>query len=280
MTNKNVNGQSAEVVDNDTEEVNNKNSDDSHKDTAYTAHKTQSEKHTRWFSPMLITILLALPLAAVIAYIYMPDELSQYFVSENNTETAGISDSANKPTNTDYIPTAGGLNTQPGSNTQNVPASVATTSATNSQPHASPSDWAAQQRADFERGRAEFLKRNADGYAKQWPSAEAPEPPQWVKDRQQQMQQQYAAMQKQREQYMKQMQEQQARWGNYQNPHQPTLSQDQQDLAVNRQPQQSMMPYTQGYPVNPYNQQPRNYQPAPAYYYGPYARPYAYPGYR
>ena len=280
--------------------------------------KKHDAKESGLVSPMLITVLLALPVAAVIAYVFMPDEFNEVVamvtpdsseVSESRDST-GMQNSSNQAAvNQGFVPVAPG--TQAG----------ATNLAVNNQNQQQA--WADKQRAEFEQRRAEFEKRRAQNYGDQWASSTPPEPPQWVKDRQAEMEKQRLEMEKQREQYMKEMAEQQAKWTqnngfnqpsmyqqgmNPQSMNQPPMYQQgmnpqamnqqgmnqqgmnrapvnpyQQQAVVNRPPQQMQQPPVQQYGqhprYNPYNQPMQQYYPAPAYNYGPYGRPYGYPGY-
>ena len=134
-------------------------------------------------------------------------------------------------------------------------------------------------------------KRNADNYAQQWQPAAQPEPPQWVKDRQ-------ADMEKQRAQYIRAMAEQQAQWENNNRMNQMRMNSYQQNAANNQpyyaqQPamqhpqnrpyyaQQPVMQYPQNQQYNPNNQPPQQqqyYYSAPGYNNGPYNAPYGWQG--
>jgi len=101
------------------------------------------------------------------------------------------------------------------------------------------------------------------------------EPPQWVKDRQ-------AEMEKQRAQYMKDMAEQQARWEENMKRNQMQMNPYQQPPA-NTQPynaQQPPMPYQKNQQYNPANQPPpQYYNRQPMYNYGPNYAPNYGPNY-
>lgn len=145
MTSKNVENQNADAADNNAESPAPKQQGYTSKETAYAAHKTKQDKRSRLASPMLITVLLALPVAAVIAYVYMPDELNKYLSFGSSLETTGSKDAANSTNSTDYIPVTASTDspvaTQPGGYAihQYQPQY-------NQQP-----DWMEQQRAEFEK---------------------------------------------------------------------------------------------------------------------------------
>lgn len=235
-------------------------------------------KPKRSMSPMLLTVLLALPIALVIAYIVSPDVFNRYLSMpfSDEEEVTTTTRSAADTGSVAYVPqeaTQGAL--------QNSPVT----------------DWQAKRSADIEQRRAELAQRPAvnyppSSYSPQWAQNSPAEPPQWVKDRQ-------AEMEQQRQQYMKEMSEHQARWTNSQMPqyypqnnsapqnmpqqgsNQAYVNPYQQNTDVNRPQSQPMQPqgYYQQYNPYPYPAQQRYYA-APMQYYAPANRPYAYPGYR
>lgn len=276
MTSKNVENRNADAADNNAESPAPKQQGYTSKETAYAAHKTKQDKRSRLASPMLITVLLALPVAAVIAYVYMPDELNKYLSFGNSLEATASKDAAKSTNSTDYIPATAGMDSP-----------VATQSGDyaihqyqpqyNQQP-----DWMERQRAEFEKRRSGYQQYHANRLNNQSPPATSVGSPQWVIDRQAEIEKQRAEMQKQREQYLKQVQEQQARWVNNQASQQAQyhsgISPYQQHAGANRQPAQPM-PYAQYQRYNPYHPA-QGYPPAPIYYYAPNNGAYGYPGYR
>ena len=241
------------------------------KTSADNAYKTSAvhkdEKKSGMLSSMLLTILLALVVVVVFAYYYMPDKFNQYLSFTSASESEALTEDA----------------AQSSSDTSGfVPTAPAANYASNNQMQQQQADWAAQQRADFDKRRAEFQKRNAANYSQQWQPATPPEPPQWVKERQ-------AEMEKQRAQYMKEMSEQQAKWAeaykqnqmnqmNQMNPYQQNPANNQ---PYNNNTQRPVMPYQQYPHYNPANQPPpQYYSRPPAYNYAPYYAPYGWQGNR
>jgi hypothetical protein len=276
MTNKNVENKNADAADNNAEKSAPNQQGYTSKETAYAAHKTKQDKRSGLASPMLITVLLALPVAAVIAYVYMPEELNKYLSFDNSLETTASKDAANSTNRTDYIPATASMDspvaTRPGDYAihQHQPQY-------NQQP-----DWMERQRAEFEKRRSEYQQYNANRLNNQSPPATSVGSPQWVIDRQAEIEKQRVEMEKQREQYLKQVQEQQARWVNNQASQQAQyhsgINPYQQHAGANRQPAQPM-PYAQYQRYNPYRPA-QGYPPAPIYYYAPNNAAYGYPGYR
>jgi len=252
-------------------------------DNAYKSSAThKNEKKSGFFSPMLITVLLAFAVIIAVTYYYMPDKFNQYLSFSSASESEASTDA-------DVVVSA-----QSSSENQGfVPTAPAANYASNN--HLQQANWAAQQRADFDKRRAEFAKRSADNRPQQWQSATPSEPPQWIKDRQ-------AEMEKQRAQYMKDMAEQQAKWEESYKRNQMRMNPYQQQ-AVNNQPyygQRPVMPNQPPQQNNPVNQPPQQYNPAnqppqqynpanqpppqyyyrpPAYNYAPYYAPYGWQGY-
>ena len=273
MTSKNEMSQSADIAGDKKSDADTKETKQDTKSTGYAGAKSsankKSAKKSGILSRMILTILLAFFVLTVYAYFYMPDEFNQY-LSFNDTS---------EPTSEQGL--SSGVN-----NSDSVPAALVTNYAMNNQTQQA--DWAAQQRADFEKRRAEFQNRNNENYSQQrqlqqrHPMAQT-EPPQWVKDRQ-------AEMEKQRAQYMKHMAEQQARWEEsmkrnhmqmspYQqqgNTGQPYNAQ--QPVMRYQQNQQPVMQYQQNQQYNPANQPPQYYSRPPAYNYPPNYAPYGWQG--
>ena len=260
MTSKNELGINAENSGENDDSVKKENNDKSNNQDSVSSSKQQDDKKSSWASPMLITIVLALSVVAAIVYVYMPDEFNRYLSSDDSSNSSDVATS----------------DTQ--NNGQQQFSDAPNSMVMNGTSQANHQDWAAAQRADFEKRRAEFQQRNAVNYDTQWAS-KPPEPPQWVKDRQVEIEKQRAVMEKQREQYIQEMVKQQNRWANNQGYNQPVQNAYQQNTAVNNrshlQPQQ-FTPYGHNQAYNPYYRQARPYYPQAPMYNN---RAYGYPGY-
>ncbi|MFK5892755.1 MAG: hypothetical protein QM504_06010 [Pseudomonadota bacterium] len=257
MTSKNDVGLNTESSGENDNDVNKENNDKLNNKGAATSSKQQEVKKSFWASPMFITIALALPAAAVIAYVYMPDELSRYLSFDNSSNVA----------------------TSVTHNNAQEQISVAPNSTVmNSNIQTNHNDWVAEQRADFDKRRAEFQQRNAVNFDNQWASQPL-ELPQWVKDRQVEIEKQRAEIEKHRKQYMQEMVKQQNRWVNNRGYNQPAQNTYYQNAPVNNQPQlppQQVKPYGPNQAYNPYYRQARPYYPPAPMYNN---RPYGYTGY-
>ena len=261
--------------------------------------KKEPEKKTRFFSPLLITLLLAIPVAGYILYINMPDQFNKWtsmlnFSSdadnsvtddmsaeneqsqfadnsaEMGDESSSVNDALSNSSKSQMMAGKGGevANNRSGSLGQAQEPEWLVTQRNDMEKRRAEynkkhpeSEWAAKQRADMEKRRLEFQKISEAQYATRM---KQPEPPQWVKDRQ-------AAMEKQMAQYNK-------NWSN-------NAMQNNRPSAYRQQP--VMNPYQQnnaamngrvppGYnPVNGYQQPPRQYYrsyypPNPYYNNAPY----------
>ncbi|MDH5472957.1 MAG: hypothetical protein OEY87_10275 [Gammaproteobacteria bacterium] len=261
-----------------------------HEDTA-----TQDNNGHK-FSPLLITLLVAIPIAGIIAYINMPESFNRLFSSSNNSSSSAPNPYTH-PEMTNYAATNQWNRQQP--------------------------EWVTQQRDDMEKRRAEFLKQNAGNYPQNPGAMEPPEPPQWVKDRQAEMPQWSKDGKMEAPQWVKDRQAEMPQWvrdrqaemeremakyqqpntypnnrgynwtpeppaymqhpgpNSYQQPNQPMI--DNQAQAY-QNPVNAYPPQGQGqnqynnsynYPVNPYYNAPYYYGPGPNYY-----GPYGWNGYR
>ena len=271
MTSKKEMSQSADTADDKQSDADIKETKQDTKSTGYARSKSSANKKpaktSGVFSRMILTILLACLVLVVYAYFYMPDKFNQYLSFNDTSESTNGQGMSSGVTNSDSVP---------------VPAVPVANYAMNNQTQQA--DWAAQQRTDFEKRRAEFQNRNAKNYAQQRQPMAQTEPPQWVKDRQ-------AEMEKQRAQYMKNMAEQQARWEEsmkrnqmQMNPYQqPTANAQsytaQQPAMRYQQNQQPIMQHQQNQYYNPANQPPPQYYGRPpAYNYPPNYAPYGWQG--
>ena len=266
MTSKNEMSQKSDTRGDKDPDVDTKETKQESKSTGYAGAKYSAnkkhEKKSGVLSRMLITILLAFTVLVVYAYFYMPDKFNEYVYFNDSSESNNGQAVSNDADNSGLIP-----------------ATPAENYAMNNQ--AQQADWAAQQRANFEKRRAEFQNRHAENYAQQrqaqqrQPMAQT-EVPQWVKDRQ-------ADMEKQRAQYMKNMAEQQARWEESMKRNQMQMNSYQQPATNAQQPamryQQNQQPAMQYQQYNPANQPPpQYYNRPPVYNNAPYQAPYGWQG--
>ena len=239
--------------------------------------KEKPETEGRRFSPMLITLLIAVPVVGFIAYANMPGPFNNLASS-----VSSVFSSAPEQSN----PNNGYAQPQLPVQTAEDPRRRADTLAMNQSRYQQP-EWVSQRRADMEKRRLEFEKQNADRYAANQTAMQPPEPPQWVKDRQAQMEQQRARYQQQRN-----MPQQPANWRYNDAPQAPAYMQHpgmnpnqannnaaqlqapQNQNPANVNPQYQRQYYNaRPYPVNP------NYYNGQGYGYGPRNVPYGWNGY-
>ncbi|MCW8922320.1 MAG: hypothetical protein OQK69_01635 [Gammaproteobacteria bacterium] len=219
-----------------------KSGDDSAKDTvkkvepAAASASVEDSPKTGFYklSSILMAMIVAVPAGMIVAYVAMPDQLNEMFSTTSAVESQQL--------NVYQMP-------------PQMPAQVASENFNRNQEP----EWVAQQRAEMEKRRAEFDKKNAASRA----AAEA-EMPQWVKDQQA---------------FMKKEQERQQEWakrsaGQAYNV-QPNMPGYMNNAGVNAY-QQNPGQYYNGYPqpINPYN----NYN-VPYNAYGSYYPPYGWNGY-
>lgn len=223
--------------------------------------KKPVESKSSNFSPLLLTILVVIFAAGVLAYLDNQgqfDDLQSPF--SNSTSSSEVYD--------------GGLASQP----QTSPYANAAKWNRPQEP-----EWVAQRRAEMEKRRAEYEKQRTEQFASNNNEANhfaSSEPPQWVKDQQ-------AKMKREQAKYYEQWAKQSAEMANNRVPgyiRQPDMNRPQaggmipgnqmpawqnQRLANTYQPMPGQ--YNNGYaqPVNPYN--------TPYYGNGPYNVPYGYP---
>lgn len=255
MTKKKENAVSSETdvaVENETPEV-----------VSGSEYKVEYESEpsglTSKLTPLMLTLLVAIPSAAIVSYINWPDQLDELVGSAHDSRNT--LDNSGMPTDA----------------SQQVAANPSMENWARPQPP----EWVAQHRTEMERRRAEFEKQNAEKFSANDGSSNfaAPEPPQWIKEQQARMEQERARYQeqmaKQRSavnnmspEYMMQPGMSRPQMGGMPASNQGAVWQNQNPAYVYPQIQQ---PYYNGYPqpVNPYNNAP--------YYYGPYGAPYGYP---
>lgn len=196
-------------------------------------------------SSILMAMIVAIPAGAIVAYVVIPDEL---------TEAFSTSTTANEITTNDF-------QLQPA-----MPAQTTSGNLNNNQPP----EWVVKHRAEMEMHRAELDKRNAENRAA---SRAGSEQPQWVKDQQARMEQE----QQKHQEWVKQQSElarnrAAAYPANRQYPamngYQPNPATMSNQIPAQQRPGQYYNPY----PVNPYYNRP--YYPN-----APYNAPYGYPRY-
>lgn len=191
---------------------------------------------SRRFSPLLITMLVAIPAVAIIAYMNMPDQFNQWLSSITGSSSTASEQQDNPAIVNAYAQTpqtqmpqrqasvnaVGDRWNRPGYQSQE-PQWVAQQKADmekrrlefqkqNPEPEwlvAQRADmekrrlaflkqnpepeWVTKQRADMEKRRLEFEKQNSARYGADW--RQPAEPPQWVKDRQAEMERDMARYQ-------------------------------------------------------------------------------------
>ena len=210
-----------------------------------TTNKETSGTGPKNMASMLMATVVAIPSMMIAAYLLAPQQLISDFSS--------LSTSGDARSNVNY-------------EQQQMPAHA---NAENWNRNQEP-EWVAVQRAEMEKRRSEFEKKNADLYAK---NRVSPEPPQWVKDQQ-------ALMQKEQAKYQQEWEQRSAQMANNRNQPRPGYM---NNPAMNMYPQnqvpaygyaQNPAPYYNGYtqPVNPYQ-----YNNGP--YTGPQQAPYLQNGY-
>jgi hypothetical protein len=234
--------------------------------------KKESETVGRRFSPLLITVLVAVPAAAAVAYYTMPEQFNNLLSSINISSPASAPITQPEFLNKPYV--------QP--QVQEHPATG--NAQANTWGQAQEPEWVTQQRAEMEKRRVEFQKQYASRNTSNTQPMQPPEPPQWVKDRQAEIEQQMAQYQQRGSHYPdNQTNYRAAQAPAYMqhpsmNPYNAnpqfnpqTMQQQQPVNAPNPQGQQSQRPYygPQNYPVNPYY-----YYNQPNYGPNPYNRPY------
>lgn len=307
-------------------EIENDDPDVTQADTSEPDLTEHDSASSRRFSPFLVVVLLAFSTAGVLAYAFMSDEVIQ-LLSLNEVSDNSVSEKdLNKIEANSSNEIAEKLFSTPGMDSQNRDYR-ASLDQYREQSQRNHNQWLASQRAEFEKRRAEFMKQNSayqynqPGISQpeinqpginqpainqpgiiqdethnqqvyqqpQWGTAAPREPPQWVVDRQ-------AEIDKQRAQYRQEIQQQQEnRYNNRYNPNaggnirpeyfnHPRLNtyQSQQDRPVQTtQPQQPEMANQQNQRqyYRPYNNGPQPmYNSAPSYRYGPYNAPYGWQG--
>lgn len=257
----------------------------------------------RRFSPVIVVVILAFSTAGVLAYTFMSEEVNQLLllneasediVSKNGLNKGGIN--SNNATEVKAF-----NNPNMGLQNNDYRASLDQYREQSQRNH---NEWLASQRAEFDKRRAEFLKRNSayqynqPEYTQpginqqeinnqqvykqpQWATSAPPEPPQWVKDRQ-------AEIEKQRAQYLQEIKlQQENRYNNrynpnyggnqrpeyFNNPRMNTYQSQQQRPVQTNQPQQPEANYQQGQ-----RQYYRAYNNAPSYRSNPYYAPNGWQG--
>ena len=247
--------------------------------------KKESKEGGRRVSPMLITLLLAIPAAGLILYYYMPQQINHFissFTSPSSIIEKQVSTEGSAQVNVNDFQDARQLTIQPVA-AKPDPVEV------NRWNGMQQPDWVKQQQNQMEKRRAEFAKRNAAYHAaNNRPVPAAVEPPQWVKDRRAEMEKQRAAYQQQMEKYQQDMVRQQQEMAKQQ---QQQWSRQPVNWPYNgSQNQLQQMPsnVANAYPQNQrrfnntYNHPPQPYynNRAPYYGYGPRPAPYGWRGYR
>ena len=267
--------------------------------------KEATEEKSRRFSPLLLTILIALPVAGVIAYTSMPDEFNNFISSLKGTSADTDTQTADRA-----------LQTQPQFPGQSLAYSGNYNQGGYNQPAtwnpAQEPDWVKQQREEMEKRRAEFQKQNSDvekrraeyqkqyedmekrraeyqqqltnQYADNWMPPQAPEPPPWVKQRQEEIEKEIAASQDWVNSPANRANQGAPQFPGYmQHPMMGGQYQADQQTASNQQPSGYQNPnqYNQRPHYNTYNQPvaPYYYYQQPYYGYGPYYPPYGWNGY-
>ncbi|MCW8911252.1 MAG: hypothetical protein OQK76_11610 [Gammaproteobacteria bacterium] len=234
--------------------------------------KKSADGEDRKYSPLLITVLIAVPVVGVIAYMNMPEKFNSLLSSVTSSFSTSSESSAS---DTSYAPQMSAESLQD-----------ANTLAWN-QPQYQQPEWVKQQRAEMEKRRQEFEQQNADRYGARQVPSQPPEPPQWVKDRQKQMEQERARYQ---QEWSSRQQQPPANWSyngapespaymqhpqmNSYQPNgaaQPQMPQYQNPVNANAQAQRQYY-NARPYPANPY------YYNRPAYGYAPNV-PYGWNGY-
>lgn len=220
-------------------------------------------KEERRISPLLVTLLIAIPLAGFIIYLNMPDQFNKWTSyltgsSSSSSSASAATDSATGISSTDsqlafqngqwdrpISSTSTGAGTGTGSSQdqqaqwiENQRADMEKRRQAFEDSNPVP-DWVKKQREESDLRRQEFEKQQAENYAANWSRQPVqPEPPQWVKDKQAEMEREMANYQK--------------NWSNQANPQ-----------AYNSAPgfmrHPGMNPYQQNGPGNySYQQQPRS----------------------
>ena len=238
--------------------------------------KEKPETEGRRVSPLLITLLIAVPVVGFIAYSNMPGPFNKLAAS-----VTSVFSSTAEQSNSDNSYSQPQLPVQSAEDPWRRVDTLAMNQSRYQQP-----EWVSQRRADMEKRRLAFEKQNADRYAANQPaSQQPPEPPQWVKDRQAQMEQQRARYQQQRS-----MPQQPANWRYNNAPQAPAYMQHpgmNPNQANNNtaQPQANQNPANvnpqyqrQYYNARPYPVNP-NYYNGQGYGYGPRNAPYGWNGY-
>lgn len=284
--------------------------------------KQKPDTAPRRFPVILVVFLLALPVAAVTVYAFMPEEVNKLLSFNDVTNADVTADNVNaaKPVRDSRLVFQKETgNTADAQNRNGFTSQLQPRDTYQASSRSEHNKWMAERQADFEKRRAEFHKRNASNrtdsdYRYQrhqqafnqmpWSATPPQQPPQWVKDQQ-------AEMQKQRAQYIQELNEQQARmnkqnqWAGANDVHNSSRAheykrpeyfnhprmnnyQSQQDTnSPVTQAQQPAVVYQQNPPqyYNPYGYRgwgQANFYNTPAYQYGPYGLPYGWqgPGYR
>jgi len=266
--------------------------------------KQESDAPSRRFPAFLIVFLLALPVAAISVYAFMPEEVNKLLLlselSTNDSVSDNASDSKADSDSRQAFKTNTGV-TDSAQNRSGFATQFQSQGDTQTSPHSQHNKWMVERQAEFEKRRAEFYKRNANKQSEfdsryqhnqqaynQMPrgttwGATPQQPPQWVIDQQ-------AEMQKQRDRYMQEIKEQQSQLNNqsqwtssndgntgsnaheYKRPeyfNHPRMNNDQPQQNVNSPFSQSQQPavvYQQN-PPQYYN--PYGYRGQPSYYNAP-----------
>ena len=231
----------------------------------------------RKISPLLITLLIAVPVVGAIAYVNMPGPFNQLASSVSNV----FSTAPDQP-----APASGYDQSAMTASSAEDPWRRTDTLAMNQSRYQEP-EWVIQRRADMEKRRLEFEQQNADRYSANQSASQPPEPPQWVQDRQAQMEQERARYQQQRPMY------QQPAGRSYNGaPPSPAYMQHPGSYPNQLNNNTAQLPVPQNQPpanVNPqyqrqyYNGRPhqvnRPYYNGPSYGYGPNYAPYGWNAY-
>lgn len=245
--------------------------------------ETIPEVERRKFSPFLLATLVIVPLAGIVVYMYLTVPFKSILpVTDSSTATY------------EQITPEGYAS--PSARQSQFPVQQMA----NNRYQASEPDWVVQQRTEMQKRRDEFDKRNKENYPVNWPSTVSAEPPQWVQDRQAEIQQQISKFQQEMEKQQEQFAKQQQQWTNQAASWQYNKAPTQADFMKHPR----MNAYAQNYndvnkqvqarsnqnPVNAYQHNNRQFQNvynypwqqqyynAPAYGYGPYNVPYGWPG--
>ena len=123
-------------------------------------NEQSSDAGSSKYTSMMMALIVAIPTAAIVAYIALPSDLDGLLITDSNLNPTTIT-----------------------ANTNSQPQNLVVPAMDNRNQTQQP-EWVTEHRAEMEKRRSVFEQQNADAFSAK---RAIPEPPQWVKDQQAKM---------------------------------------------------------------------------------------------